>query len=275
VEGALGKLQIALDNQELAQQIIAIRPVEEIVYERVPVPVYNVTRDMANDIKAMWADSGVKASYARQSELQLHDSAEYFLEGIDRITDDKYTPNDQDLLRARVRTSGATEINFTVDDTPFRMVDVGGQKGERSKWMQCFQDVTAVLFCVAMSEYDLKMREDETVNRMHDSLQLFDDICNNKWFKQTAMILFLNKRDLFEMKIKTIDLNECFPEYTEGLDFDKASLFIKNKFLKANANPKKDIYVHITCATDTDNVRIVFNAVRDILLTKTFNQLGV
>jgi len=38
--------------------------------------------------------------------------------------------------------------------------------------------------------------EDETQNRMEEALQLFDQIVNSKWFKATAMILFLNKKVL-------------------------------------------------------------------------------
>src|SRR5690348_4280015 len=68
------------------------------------------------------------------------------------------------------------------------------------------QDVTAVIFCVALSEYDLKLYEDDTTNRMHESLKLFKEICNSKWFVDTAVILFLNKKDLFAEKIKKTDL---------------------------------------------------------------------
>lgn len=70
-----------------------------------------------------------------------------------------------------------------------------------------------MLFCVAMSEYDLKLYEDETVNRMDESLKLFDEICNSKWFSDTSIILFLNKSDIFLEKIKTVDLNVCFKNY--------------------------------------------------------------
>jgi hypothetical protein len=84
-------------------------------------------------------------------------------------------------------------------------------------------DVTAVLFCVAMSEYDLKLYEDETVNRMDESLKLFDEICNSKWFSDTAIILFLNKSDIFLEKIKTIDLNVCFKNYKGLLDVSTLS----------------------------------------------------
>lgn len=50
-------------------------------------------------------------------------------------------------------------------------------------------------------------------NRMHESMKLFDSICNNKWFTETSIILFLNKKDLFEEKIKKSPLTICYPEY--------------------------------------------------------------
>lgn len=50
-------------------------------------------------------------------------------------------------------------------------------------------------------------------NRMHESMKLFDSICNNKWFTDTSIILFLNKKDLFEEKIKRSPLTICYPEY--------------------------------------------------------------
>jgi len=93
------------------------------------------------------------------------------------------------------------------------MVDVGGQRSERKKWMHCFSDVTAVLFCVALSEYDLKLYEDNATNRMHESLKLFKEICNSKWFVETNMILFLNKSDLFREKIAKVPLGVCFSGY--------------------------------------------------------------
>lgn len=137
-----------------------------------------------------------------------------YFDNIDRIGAADYLPTEQDLLRSRAKTTGIIEIEFDIEKTHFRMVDVGGQRSERKKWMHCFQEVTAVIFCVALSEYDLKLQEDETTNRMHESLKLFKEICNSKWFLETAMILFLNKRDLFEEKIRRVDLNVCFREYT-------------------------------------------------------------
>lgn len=61
--------------------------------------------------------------------------------------------------------------------------------------------------------YDLVLAEDEEMNRMIESMKLFDSICNSKWFVETSIILFLNKKDLFQEKIKRSSLTICFPEY--------------------------------------------------------------
>ena len=53
------------------------------------------------------------------------------------------------------------------------MFDVGGQRDERRKWIQCFNDVTAIIFVTAMSGYNLTLREDATQNRLKESLDLF------------------------------------------------------------------------------------------------------
>jgi len=87
---------------------------------------------------------------------------------------------------------------------------VGGQRNERKKWIHCFENVTAVLFVGVLSEYDQVLYEDATVNRMVETLVLFEDACNSHWFKKTAIILFLNKRDLFVEKNHTGAL-DCLP----------------------------------------------------------------
>jgi ABC-type uncharacterized transport system substrate-binding protein len=107
---------------------------------------------------------------------------------------------------------------------------------------------------------------------MHESLKLFKEICNSKWFVDTAMILFLNKKDLFQEKIETVDLNCCFDDYKGGCDYDKAVQFIQEKFLAQNENPKKLLYPNITCATDTKNIQVVFTAVQDIVLRDAIDQ---
>ena len=112
-----------------------------------------------------------------------------------------------------MKTTGIIETQFNFKGLHFKMFDVGGQRSERKKWIHCFEGVTAIIFCVALSGYDLVLAEDEEMNRMMESMKLFDSICNNKWFVETSIILFLNKKDLFEEKIRHSPLTICFPEY--------------------------------------------------------------
>lgn len=98
----------------------------------------------------------------------------------------------------------------------YSMYDVGGQRSQRRKWVYCFEDVRAVLFVVALSGYDMTLLEDNTVNRLEESLNLFEQIVNNRWFKEASFVLFLNKLDLFREKImcSSRHLRLFFPDYT-------------------------------------------------------------
>jgi len=157
----------------------------------------------------------------------------------------------------------------------FKMFDVGGQRNERRKWIHCFDDVTAVIFVAALSEYDQVLFEDETQNRMVEALNLFDQICNSRWFSDTAMILFLNKHDLFREKIKSIPLTSCFPDYAGTPGDEKQALeYIAVKFKSLNRHPKRRVYVNNTCATDTTNIRFVFEVVRDIVMQTNLDECG-
>jgi hypothetical protein len=139
----------------------------------------------------------------------------------------------------------------------------------------CFENVTAVIFVAAISEYDQVLYEDETTNRIVEALNLFEEICNSRWFRETSMILFLNKRDLFSEKLGKVPLNQFFPDYAGDNSYESACEFMQEQFESRNRNPDKQIYTHITCATDTDNIRVVFNAVKDIIIRKSLNEAGL
>jgi len=170
-------------------------------------------------------------------------------------------PNDQDVLRSRVKTTGITETTFIIGDLTYRMFDVGGQRSERKKWIHCFENVTTILFLVAISEYDQLLFEDETVNRMQEALTLFDSICNSRWFIKTSIILFLNKIDRFKEKLPVSPMKNYFPDYEGGEDYAAACDYILNRFVSLNQHETKQIYTHFTCATDTTQIRFVMAAV--------------
>ena len=131
----------------------------------------------------------------------------------------------------------------------FSIVDVGGQKSERKKWIKCFMDVTAVIFVASLSCYDEVLYEDYSTNSMSDQLQLFDDICNNPALKDTSMILFLNKRDLFQEKIERVQITKCpsLAHYSgDSMSFDDTTRYIRKAFVSLSNKPKiKNILIHI------------------------------
>lgn len=180
--------------------------------------------------------------------------------------------------------------------------------------------VTAVIFVAAISEFDQVLYEDEKENRLHEvgliemvasesncqAIRVFDNICNNKYFASTAMILFMNKvsflrvvvlmahqfvaceqQDLFKEKIQRVSLRVCFPEYRGADVFDEASEYIKARFLEVNRQEKM-VFAHLTCATDTNNVervsvcfrvlfisRQVFEACKLVILKGNLEKLGL
>ena len=109
-----------------------------------------------------------------------------------------------------------------------------------------------------MSEYDEVLAEDVNVNRMHESLKLFNTICRIKWFEESPFVLFLNKKDVFDEKIVYSPLNHCFPGYDAGTDKYKASEYISEQFTNENKS-KRRLYVHYTCAKDTKSVHVATN----------------
>ncbi|XP_013875593.1 guanine nucleotide-binding protein G(i) subunit alpha [Austrofundulus limnaeus] len=107
-------------------------------------------------------------------------------------------------------------------------------------------------------------------------MKLFDSICNNKFFIDTSIILFLNKKDLFEEKISRSPLTICYPEYKGGNSYGEAANYIQGQFEDLNRHKdEKEIYPHFTCATDTKNVQFVFDAVTDVIIKINLHDIGL
>jgi len=234
-----------------------------------------VTPTIAADIKRIWADGAIQQTYERRAEFQLHGSVPYIVQHIDRLAQPDCELNHDDVLQCRIRTTGIVEIEFSLENFHFRVMDVGGQRSERRKWIHCFDDVTAVIFCVALSEYDEVLVEDNRVNRMAEAIDLFQEVLINKVFRNSGIVLFLNKSDLFREKIKKVPLSKCFPDYTGAADFDEGHKFITKKFMEKNSDPHKIIFPHVTCATNTENVRVVFDTVRISIISNNLRDLAL
>nr|CRZ21674.1 Bm7714 [Brugia malayi] len=196
----------------------------------------------------------------------MNDTLKNFFDSIDRITALDYKPNEQDILLTRTKTTGIVEVHFTIKNIPFRVFDVGGQRSERKKWIHCFEDVSAVIYVAAISEYAEVLFEDNTTNRM---------VCNSRWFFNASIILFLNKKDLFIEKLKSKSIRIAFPHYNGPQTYEDSIAFITKSFEALNTNPEKTIYVHQTCATDTSQVQIILDNVIVMVIEKNLKKVGM
>jgi len=237
----------------------------------------NMTPDIAQSIILIWESDCVKKAYQQRHRIQLpggSSSTEYFMENAKRFAAEDFLPTVEDMLRVKSKTTGVLETTFIMNGTEFNMVDVGGQRSERKKWLACFNDVSAVIYLVALNEYDMLMEEDDQTNRMEESLKLFQKLSGSQWLRESPMIIFFNKSDLFETKIQSRPLSQCFQDFeafTEKFtknetEFEKSCEYIKEQYNRVFNGTR--LYTFITCALDTKNCEKVFTAVRDAVLSK-------
>jgi len=153
---AMPQLDISLSLQNDARRAVILSLPPQIESDVLP-------GDVADAVRGLWRDPGVREAVNRSREFQLNDSAVYYFGAIDRMADRRYMPTDQDILRSRVKTTGITETAFKIGELTYKLFDVGGQRSERKKWIHCFENVTALVFLVSLSEYDQMLYEDESV----------------------------------------------------------------------------------------------------------------
>jgi len=239
----------------------------------------DIDETVAFHIKTLWNDQHILDSFEHRTNLGIVDSCPHFFNAIDRICRSDYAPSEEDILLVRQTTTGVNSSSFSINGHTFQVFDVGGQRSERNKWIHCFDSVTAILFVASLSCYDQALFELDFINGMQESLNLFSEVINSRWFKRTAMILFLNKADLFRIKIEKKDLRICFPKYDGENNFKEGVDYIRKQFLARNEQQGKtgarQIYVHVTCATDRDNVEKVFNDVQHIVVNNSLVKGGL
>jgi len=257
----------------------------------------DLTPDVAKAVIKLWKSKPLKAAWDRESELSLPGGrcASFYFEHAKRFAAEDFVPTDDDICRAKLRTSGILETTFEMDEAEFVLIDVGGQRGERRKWVGCFEDVTAVIYLSAINEFDMCLEEDPSVNRLEESLRLFTTVSGAKWFNvqnsPTLFILFMNKSDLFEEKIKRKPLTTVFGDsYTQfekknkrnsmnsklptAEPLDTETTFIGQMF-KANYKGQGPLCSYKTCALDTENCKKIFLAVRDQAVNEQLRKQGL
>ena len=232
------------------------------------------TPQLCASVKKLWTESKILRNLAdNRDKLQFPENSKHFLNEIDRVGAEGFVPTVEDILRARTKTIGITHRVFRFNGATFEFTDVGGQRNERRKWIDCFNGVTAVIFVVAISEYNQVLYEDAKMCRMQEALNEFRKIANHKAFEEAGMILFLNKIDLLEDTLKKYSFKGRFG-YEGPDDPSQVREYIKSLFLGQVNGVRGKVYPHYTCALDTNNITRVFNDCQKTVFSSNLSALG-
>jgi len=172
-----------------------------------------MNKKVANALWKIWSVKSVKDFYfMKEFDLPVPHTSNYFWDKVLRISADNYSPSKEDIFRTKHRTLGINEIMFEYEGFSFSIIDVGGQRSERRKWIHCFDRVNAVIYVTSLIEYDtIEYEERVKFVRFQESLNLFEKLTRD-WFQNVPIILFLNKVDLFEEMIRKKPLENYFPK---------------------------------------------------------------
>eukprot|EP00954_Amorphochlora_amoebiformis_P026580 1380206-Amorphochlora_amoeboformis.AAC.1 len=255
-----------------------------------------ITPDQAKAILALFHCEAIQNTFARRSEYWILDAVGYYVENVHRFAAPGFKPDEKDMIFCRIRTTGKNletklKVKFPgarMDDEPaqitYEVVDVGGQRNERKKWIRMFSDVKAIIFLVNLAGYDQVLFEDKDRNRMAEALEVFGQITGWKdeskrsvqkknvihgvdVFKNVPIYLLLNKKDIFEVMIKKNPLSKTFPDFKGGSKSDEALNFIKQKF-KAKCPTSRDVTIFDITGVSRFDVKTAFRDIEKDLIAK-------
>ncbi|KAJ3271558.1 hypothetical protein HDV01_006520 [Terramyces sp. JEL0728] len=206
--------------------------------------------DVQTAVLDVWNNPTIQTSFEKSSVPPT-----LFMPHINRIYDEAYIATDLDILNLRTVTQNVSETVFVVNKENMHFFDVSGLLHHRKVWLNYFDNVNSVLFVISLAAYDQVLVEDEKTNRMVDSIELFHELVEEKLLAKPQFILFMNKKDLYEQKVKKSKIVKYFPDYegkagsvSQGINFFKA---------KFTNEVNRSIFTHVTCCTDTSSMKII------------------
>lgn len=235
-----------------------------------------LSEEHAGHIVRLWGSEPIRAAYGRRHEIYFPDAAPYYFDNIHRFVEEGFIPTEEDVVMARIRTTGMfmTQFDGTMG-VHWRVVDVGGQRSERKKWIRFFDDVQSILFVVNLAGYCQVLFEDQTKNRMQEALELFESTVRIECFRDTPIFLFLNKKDLFEDVLRNYELSEYFPEYQdEKTDTQAALQFIAKQFESRMPGQKKIANVHYIAARYKKDIKYAFEDIQNFLMSENQKKIN-
>ncbi|KAJ1309613.1 hypothetical protein OPQ81_006385 [Rhizoctonia solani] len=237
-----------------------------------------------DDLIALWEDETVQTALAKQRP-PIRESPGFFMDDLARVAAMGYMPSADDILRARIKTVGVQEHRVRFDRGPDKglewiIYDVGGARSQRLRWAAYFQDVNAIIFLAPISPFNQTLAEDPRMNRVKDSLLLWQEICKNKVLEKVSIVLFLNKCDLLKAKLASgVQFKKYMAAYQGPNAWAPVAQFLRSKFYeiyRANSAPsKRTLYIHHTTVIDSETTRGIIQDVREQIMKNALAAVGL
>lgn len=147
-------------------------------------------------IQSLWENAGFLEAYRQRSAYHLNEGYAYFVHHVKRIMDSGYLPSDQDLIHASVRTIGTQETRFRYKDITYAVIDTGGARSERKKWIHVMKHPDTVIFTVDVTCYAKTLVEDGVSNQLQEGLKAWESFLESPELSSSNLILIFTKVDL-------------------------------------------------------------------------------
>jgi guanine nucleotide-binding protein G(i) subunit alpha len=144
-------------NQEFFDVIEKLTPEDYLVANT----LYN--REMATKISTLMSDKNFQNVFRQNCNHICTEGFEYILKHLYRMSDQNFVPSQTDIMVSRIKTTGIVEsihqqnferFGLSKDElNVIRLVDVGGARNERKKWIYCFNNVSMIFFCASLLDF--------------------------------------------------------------------------------------------------------------------------
>lgn len=218
-------------------------------------------------ISALWQDVGIQEVFKERNLFHLDDNAPYFLSKLGELTRKGYVPSLEDILRSRKKTVGVADEIFDIQGRTLKVVDVGGQRNERRKWISFFSGMDAVVYVSSLSEYDQLTYENDKTPRLDDSTNVFKSFFEVGEMSHVPVHLVLNKLDVMCDKInRQKEMSRYFKEFNgDDQNVEDYKQFITSKFMQYDTNNRvKGVYY--TSAVDEQSIKLLVQRILENVL---------
>lgn len=218
----------------------------------------------------LWQDENIQRAYSESKSPQNTTrvdlvNIEYLTKNLRRFVMRAELTLD-DVLRARQRTTGIHETEVKIQNRNLALLDVGGQKTERRKWFHIFQDsVDACIFVAALDAFLYPAEDPVYWNAMDESISVWKKLLlSNSFNDNTALIVFLNKKDLLRTPSALTKFALAYKRVFQGteINYSVAAEFIKEQYVNSEteALAGRKLYTHYTMALDKEDLNFIFES---------------